>query len=188
MDEAYHIRCYGTAINNGFAEGPNKFLILTEPGNDVTQLQIGFEGPSSPDVKLVTLSNNNVSVTFVPIVGGDYRIHILYKGHHIYASPFKCKIVGDVASNVKKMVCGGATTKGKVGQDNSITLDGRKVGISGGLTARLVGPAMPTLTFLYNEDATITLGYNVTSPGLYKLFIKFQHFSVPGSPFSILCT
>lgn len=49
--EAKLIKCNGTGLGNGFAEGPNKFTILTSDKHDVTKLQIGFDGPSQPEVK-----------------------------------------------------------------------------------------------------------------------------------------
>lgn len=91
-DEAKAIKCQGVNLNNGFAgylsiqlkfsntfslflkkvhsfllslEGPNKFTILTTDKHDVTQLQIGFEGPAQPEVKLVTKKDKAVDVTFV---------------------------------------------------------------------------------------------------------------------------
>jgi len=185
--EAYYVRCHGANLNNGFAEGPNKFTILTDEHFDVTELRVGFEGPSQPELKLVTRKNRNVDVTFVPWVGGDYKIHIKYKGDYIYNSPFLCKIIGDVRASVKKMVCSGNIKQGSVGSENSILIDGRVVCINGGLVAQLIGPSKADLRFARNEDGTVSFLFMVTESGEYKLNLKFQHYHIPGSPFLIVC-
>jgi hypothetical protein len=114
-----------------FAEGPNKFTILTSDKHDVTKLQIGFEGPAQPEVKLVTKKDKTVDVTFITAVGGDYKIHVKYNDNYIHASPYKCKIVGDVKASVDKVKSSGAIKEAKNNADNQITIDGREVGISG---------------------------------------------------------
>lgn len=58
----------------------------------MTQLQIGFEGPAQPEVKLVTKKDKAVDVTFITAVGGDYKIHVKYKDNYIHGSPYKCKV------------------------------------------------------------------------------------------------
>lgn len=151
--EAYIIRCQGVNLNSGFAgelhvwvalvtgsvlhfqfysvEGPNKFTILMEADFDVTQLQVGFEGPSTPEVRLVTRKNKNVDVTFIPEVGGEYQIHIKYKGDHVFSSPFACKILGSVRSKLGKIICSGDTQRGRVGVKNFIVIDGRQLSVNG---------------------------------------------------------
>lgn len=98
---------------------------------DVTQLQVGFEGPSQPEVKLVTRKNKNVDVTFIPEVGGDYKIHIKYKGEYIFKSPFLCKIIGSSRTKLGKLTCSGDTQKGRIGVKNSIIIDGRQLSVNG---------------------------------------------------------
>lgn len=114
-----------------FAEGPNKFTILMEAAFDVTQLQVGFEGPSQPEVKLVTRKNKNVDVTFVPEVGGDYKIHIKYKGDYIFKAPFLCKIIGSARTKMGKITCTGDTARGRVGVKNCIMIDARLISVNG---------------------------------------------------------
>jgi filamin len=186
-DDAKFIKCQGANLTNGFAEGPNKFTILTNENHDVTKLQIGFEGPAQPEVKLVTKKDKTVDVTFITAVGGDYKIHVKYKDNYIHSSPFKCKIVGDVKASVDKVKSSGAIKEAKNNADNTITIDGREVGISGGLSAHMEGPSKPDLQFKNNDEGTVTVTYKPTAAGTYKLHLKFTHYHLPGSPFTITC-
>lgn len=185
--EAKLIKCQGVGLNNGFAEGPNKFTIMTNSNHDVTQLQIGFDGPSQPEVKLVTKKDNGVDVTYTVNVAGDYKIHVKYGEHYIHGSPYKCKILGDVKASVQKVKVTGATKEALSGKSNDITVDGREVGISGGLSAHMEGPSKPDLTFKNQDDGQVICTYTPTAPGSYKLHLKFQHYHLPGSPFTVVC-
>lgn len=113
------------------AEGPNKFIILTSPKHDVKKLQIGFEGPSQPETKLVTKANKNVDVTFTTPVGGNYKIHVMYDEHYVLGSPYNCKLVGDVKPSVDKIKVSGAIKEAKKDEQNEILIDGKDVGICG---------------------------------------------------------
>jgi len=185
--EAKLIKCDGTGLANGFAEGPNKFNIQTKDTHDVTKLQIGFDGPSQPEVKLVTKKDNSVDVTYMVNVPGDYKIHVKYGEHYIKNSPYKCKILGDVKASVAKVKVGGATKEALSGKGNEIVIDGREVGISGGLSAHMEGPSKPELVFKNQDDGQVICTYTPTAAGNYKLHLKFQHYHLPGSPFTVVC-
>ncbi|CAL8124202.1 unnamed protein product [Orchesella dallaii] len=185
--EAKLIKCDGTGLANGFAEGPNKFTIKTNDKHDVTLLQIGFDGPSQPEVKLVTKKDNQVDVTYTVNVAGEYKIHVKYNDNYIHGSPYKCKILGDVKASVQKVKVTGAVKDALSGKSNEIIIDGREVGISGGLSAHMEGPSKPDLEFKNQEDGQVTCNYKPTAPGNYKLHLKFQHYHLPGSPFTVTC-
>lgn len=120
------------------AEGPNKFVILTTPKHDVKKLQIGFEGPSQPETKLVTKANKNVDVTFTSPVGGNYKIHVMYDEHYVSGSPFNCKLVGDVKPSVDKIKVSGAIKEAKKDEENEILIDGKDVGICGKIKQKIL--------------------------------------------------
>lgn len=122
---------YKFSLSLCFAEGPNKFVILTTSKHDVKKLQIGFEGPSQPETKLVTKPNKTVDVTFVTPVGGNYKIHVMYDEHYVCGSPYNCKIIGDVKPSVDKIKVSGAIKEAKKDVENQIIIDGSQVGISG---------------------------------------------------------
>lgn len=187
-DVAKVIKCQGTNLSNGFAEGPNKFTILTNANHDVKKLQIAFEGPAQPETKLVTKPNKTVDVTFTTPVGGVYKIHVMYDGHYIHQSPYSCKILGDVKPSVDKIKVSGAVSEAKANQENVITIDGREVGISGGITAKMTGPGEPAFEFKENDDGTVAATYKPAAPGTYKLLLKFSQYSLKGSPFTINVT
>jgi len=188
MGEAKNIKCQGTNLANGFAEGPNKFTILTTPNHDVKKLQIAFEGPAQPETKLVTKPNKTVDVTFTTAVGGEYKIHVMYEGNYVVGSPYKCKILGDVKPSVDKIKVSGAIKEAKANAENEVVIDGREVGISGGLTAKMDGPSSPDLAFKDNDDGTVSATFKPTAPGNYKLHLKYSHYNLKGSPFAIVCT
>jgi hypothetical protein len=57
----------------------------------VTKIQIGFDGPSQPDCKLVTKKDKSVDVTYMAPVAGEYKIHVRYDEKPVIGSPFKLK-------------------------------------------------------------------------------------------------
>lgn len=79
----------------------------------------------------MTKKDKSVDVTYITAVGGDYKIHVKYKDAYVHSSPFKVKIVGDVKASVDKVKTSGAIKEAKNNADNTITVDGREVGISG---------------------------------------------------------
>jgi len=112
-------------------EGPNKFTIFATEKHDVTKIQIGFEGASQPDCKLVTKKDKSIDVTYTAPVAGEYKIHVRYDGTPVTGSPYKCKILGEVKTALAKVKVSGATKDGRVNQENNIIIDGRDVGIVG---------------------------------------------------------
>jgi len=97
----------------------------------VKKLQIAFEGPAQPETKLITKPNKTVDVTFTTPVGGEYKIHVMYDGHYLHGSPYKCKILGEVKPSVDKIKVSGAIKEAQANAPNEVIIDGREVGISG---------------------------------------------------------
>jgi len=179
--DAKGIKCDGTGLRSGFAEGPNKFVIVATEKHDMTKIQIGFDGPAQPDCKLTTKKDKSVDVTYTAPVAGDYKIHVQYADKHVPGSPFKCKIIGDVKAAVGKVKSSGATKEGKINTDNTILIDGREVGIVGGLTANMEGPSKPEFAFKQNDDGTVAAVFKPTAAGSYKMTLKFQQYNIPGT-------
>ncbi len=170
------------------------------------KLQIGFEGPSQPETKLVTKANKNVDVTFTTPVGGNYKIHVMYDEHYVSGSPYMCKLVGDVKPSVDKIKVSGAIKEAKKDVENEILIDGKDVGICGtvkllhrfnqslllvinflcvnycvvAFSAKMEGPSKADLAFNDNDDGTVTATFKPTEAGTYKLILKFTHFNLPG--------
>jgi hypothetical protein len=125
------VYAFAFSLQISIPEGPNKFTILSSEKHDVSKIQIGFDGPSQPDCKLVTKKDKTIDVTYTAPVAGEYKIHVRYEDKPIPGSPFKCKIIGDVSSAVGKMKISGDIKEGKINSNNSILIDGREVGILG---------------------------------------------------------
>ena len=128
-------------------------------------------------------------MTYVPKVGGDYKIHVSYEDKPVKGSPFYLKITGN-AENTKKLVekisCSGdALSEGKVGTVNEVTVNCKDAGITGGLSIAMEGPSKPEVSFEDNKDGTLRVKYKPQQAGKYRLHLKFGEFSVPGSPFNI---
>lgn len=146
-------------------------------------------GPSKPEIVFKDNKDGSVEVTYVPKVGGDYKIHVNYEEKPVKGSPFYLKIKGNTA-NTKKLVerisCSGdALKQGKVGVVNEVIVDCKDAGITGGLAIAMEGPSKPTVSFHDNKDGTLKVNYKPEKPGNYRLHLKFGEFAVPGSPFSI---
>lgn len=133
--------------------------------------------------------DNSVEVTYVPKVGGDYKIHVSYEDKPVKGSPFFLKVKGN-NENTKKLVqritCTGEALKtGKVGTVNEVMVNCKDAGITGGLAIAMEGPSKPEVSFEDLKDGTLKVKYRPQKAGTYRLHLKFGDFAVPGSPFSI---
>ena len=129
-------------------------------------------------------------MTYVPKVGGDYKIHVSYEDKPVKGSPFFLKVKGNSESTrklVEKISCTGEALKsGKVGTVNEVVVDCKDAGITGGLAIAMEGPSKPEVSFDDNKDGTLKVKYRPQKAGNYRLHLKFGDFAVPGSPFNIV--
>lgn len=134
--------------------------------------------------------DGSVEVTYVPKIGGDYKIHVNYEDKPVKGSPFYLKVKHN-EENTKKIVeritCSGdALKEGKVGAVNEVVVNCKDAGITGGLGIAMEGPCKADVSFEDNKDGTLRVRYKPQRGGDYRLHLKFGEYQVPGSPFSIV--
>lgn len=157
-----------------------------------SHILLHLTGPSKPEIVFKDNKDDSVEVTYVPKVGGDYKIHVSYEDKPVKGSPFFLKVKGN-AENTKKLVeritcTGEALKQGKVGTVNEVLVDCKDAGITGGLAIAMEGPSKPEVSFEDNKDGTLKVKYRPQKAGDYRLHLKFGDFAVPGSPFNIVAS
>lgn len=129
-------------------------------------------------------------MTYVPKVGGDYKIHVSYEDKPVKGSPFFLKVKGNTESTkklVERISCSGEAMKqGKVGVSNEVLVNCKDAGITGGLKIAMEGPSKPDVSFEDNKDGTLKVKYKPQKAGNYRLHLGFGDIAVPGSPFNIV--
>ena len=146
-------------------------------------------GPSKPEINFSNNKDGSVDVAYTPRVGGDYKIHVKYDSRDIIGSPFNCRVSGDNKTHQryvdKVKVSGPNISEGKASQKNTVIIDCKEAGITGGINFAMEGPGKPEVNFINNKDLTITVEFTPPSPGDYRLHLKFQDLHLPGSPYPI---
>lgn len=84
----------GPGLTHGIAGEPCDFTIYTK-GAGGGGLQVAIEGPSKAEIQCVDNSDSTVSVSYLPILPGEYKIIAKFAGRHIKGSPFSAKITGE---------------------------------------------------------------------------------------------
>ena len=64
--------------------------VLASPGG----LSLAIEGPSKADISCVDNQDGTCTVSYLPVLPGDYSILVKYNDKHIPGSPFAARITG----------------------------------------------------------------------------------------------
>lgn len=67
---------------------------LTTPPCPSGGLSLAIEGPSKADISCVDNQDGTCTVSYLPVLPGDYSILVKYNDKHIPGSPFSAKITG----------------------------------------------------------------------------------------------
>lgn len=59
-------------------------------------LSLAIEGPSKADISCVDNQDGTCTVSYLPVLPGDYSILVKYNDKHIPGSPFSARITGNV--------------------------------------------------------------------------------------------
>lgn len=57
-------------------------------------LSLAIEGPSKADISCVDNQDGTCTVSYLPVLPGDYSILVKYNDKHIPGSPFSARITG----------------------------------------------------------------------------------------------
>lgn len=63
-------------------------------------LSLAIEGPSKADISCTDNQDGTCTVSYLPVLPGDYNILVKYNDKHIPGSPFVAKITGQSSPEV----------------------------------------------------------------------------------------
>ncbi|OCT57973.1 hypothetical protein XELAEV_18002841mg [Xenopus laevis] len=100
-------------------------------GHGLGGLSLAIEGPSKADISCTDNQDGTCTVSYLPVLPGDYNILVKYNNKHIPGSPFVAKITGDDTMRMSQL---------KVGSAADIPLNITETDLSQ-LTATVTSPA-----------------------------------------------
>ncbi|XP_056130431.1 LOW QUALITY PROTEIN: filamin-B [Lampris incognitus] len=89
-----NVTAYGPGLVYGVANKIATFTILTEDAAE-GGLDLAIEGPSKAEISCLDNKDGTCTVTYLPILPGDYNILVRYNDKHIAGSPFTARITED---------------------------------------------------------------------------------------------
>lgn len=87
------ITAYGSGLTHGSVGENTKFTINTG-GLGSAKLQVTVEGPSKTQVNLNDNKDGTITVSYLPLLPGEYKIKISFDGKQLVGSPF-ATLIGD---------------------------------------------------------------------------------------------
>ncbi|CAH8620119.1 unnamed protein product [Dicrocoelium dendriticum] len=103
-----NVTAYGPGLSFGRAGELAEFTLVTKEAG-AGGLSLSVEGPSKADIQCHDNKNGTCSVSYLPLVPGEYSITIKFMERHIPGSPFTAHIGGD--SRRFNQVCVGTTSE-----------------------------------------------------------------------------
>lgn len=88
------ITAYGPGLTQGLVGEPCKFTINTG-GLGSAKLNVTVEGPSKTQVTLNDNKDGTISVSYLPLVPGEYKIKTSFDGKQVVGSPFTTVITDE---------------------------------------------------------------------------------------------
>nr|XP_055048216.1 filamin-C isoform X1 [Misgurnus anguillicaudatus] len=125
--------------------------------------------------------DGTVTVQYQPTEKGLHEMDIKYDGNHIPGSPLQFYV--DAMNSGMVTAYGPGLCHGIVNKLASFTVITKNAG-QGGLSLAVEGPSKAEISCKDNKDGTCTVSYLPTTPGDYKIIVKFDNRHIPGSPFT----
>ena len=172
----------GRGISRACIGIPAEFLIdCSSAGSG--NLNVEIEDPSGDAVEtsIEPKGDGVFQVRFVPDVSLAHSVKVTWSDIPIPGSPFTCQ-VSDPSMCVAR---GDGLSGGILGQPSNFQVATEGAG-TGNLSATVYGPSEPVeLTLLSRDETTFVYQYTPQQTGQYIIEIKWDGFSIPGSPFAV---
>uniref|UniRef100_A0A2K5QSS3 Filamin A n=1 Tax=Cebus imitator TaxID=2715852 RepID=A0A2K5QSS3_CEBIM len=149
-----HVTAYGPGLTHGVVNKPATFTVNTKDAGE-GGLSLAIEGPSKAEISCTDNQDGTCSVSYLPVLPGDYSILVKYNEQHIPGSPFTARVTGD----------------------DSMRMSHLKVGSA--------GPSKAEISFEDRKDGSCGVAYVVQEPGDYEVSVKFNEEHIPDSPFVV---
>ncbi|XP_077288886.1 filamin A protein cher isoform X3 [Arctopsyche grandis] len=124
--------------------------------------------------------DGTVSIKYEPREEGSHELLVKYNGEHVQGSPYKFHV--DSLSTGYVTAYGPGLASGVSGEPSHFTISTKGSG-GGGLSMAVEGPSKAEITANDNKDGTVSVSYLPTSPGEYKISVRFGDKHIKGSPY-----
>ncbi|KAL1007835.1 hypothetical protein UPYG_G00092250 [Umbra pygmaea] len=171
-----HVTAYGPGLVYGIANKTATFTIYTEDAAE-GGLDLAIEGPSKAEISCVDNKDGTCTVTYLPVLPGDYNILVRYNDQHIAGSPFHARITED---NLRR-------SQVKLGSAADFALDITETDLSL-LTASIRAPSGRDEPCLLKRQPNNHIGISFIprEVGEHLVSIKKNGHHVANSPISIM--
>ncbi|XP_034393211.1 filamin-A isoform X4 [Cyclopterus lumpus] len=172
-----NVSAYGPGLIHGTVNKPAVFTVNTKDAGE-GGLSLAIEGPSKADISCVDNQDGTCTVSYLPVLPGDYSILVKYNDKHIPGSPFSARITGDDSMRMSHL---------KVGSAADIPLDIGEFDLSQ-LTASLTTPSgreEPCLLKML-RNGHVGISFVPKEIGEHFVNIKKNGRHIPSSPISVI--
>uniref|UniRef100_A0A3Q2Y272 Filamin A, alpha (actin binding protein 280) n=1 Tax=Hippocampus comes TaxID=109280 RepID=A0A3Q2Y272_HIPCM len=172
-----NVSAYGPGLIHGTVNKPAVFTVNTKDAGE-GGLSLAIEGPSKADISCLDNQDGTCSVSYLPVLPGDYSILVKYNDKHIPGSPFSAKITGDDSMRMSHL---------KVGSAADIPLDIGDFDLSQ-LTASLTTPSgreEPCLLKML-RNGHVGISFVPKEIGEHLVNIKKNGCHIPSSPIPVM--
>ncbi|XP_077470388.1 filamin-A isoform X1 [Stigmatopora argus] len=172
-----NVSAYGPGLIHGTVNQPALFTVNTKDAGE-GGLSLAIEGPSKADISCLDNQDGTCSVSYLPVLPGDYSILVKYNDKHIPGSPFSAKITGDDSMRMSHL---------KVGSAADIPLDIGDFDHSQ-LTASLITPSGREEACLLKKlrNGLVGISFVPKEIGEHLVNIKKNGRHIPSSPISVM--
>ncbi|XP_020936382.1 filamin-A isoform X1 [Sus scrofa] len=102
-----HVTAYGPGLSHGVVNKPAVFTVNTKDAGE-GGLSLAIEGPSKAEISCTDNQDGTCSVSYLPVLPGDYSILVKYNEQHIPGSPFTARVTGDDSMRMSHLKVGSA--------------------------------------------------------------------------------
>ncbi|XP_044538678.1 filamin-A [Gracilinanus agilis] len=172
-----HVTAYGPGLTHGLVNKPAIFTVNTKDAGE-GGLSLAIEGPSKADISCTDNQDGTCTVSYLPVLPGDYSILVKYNDKHIPGSPFTAKITGDDSMRMSHL---------KVGSAADIPLNITETDISQ-LTATVIPPSGREEPCLLKRlrNGHVGISFVPKEIGEHLVNVKKQGQHVPNSPITVM--
>ncbi|XP_069507070.1 filamin-A-like isoform X2 [Ambystoma mexicanum] len=172
-----HVTAYGPGLIHGTVNKPAVFTVNTKDAGE-GGLSLAIEGPSKADIGCTDNQDGTCTVSYLPMLPGDYNILVKYNDEHIPGSPFVAKITGDDSMRMSHL---------KVGSTADIPLNITETDLSQ-LTATVTPPSGREEPCVLKRlrNGHIGISFVPKEIGEHLVSIKKNGLHIPNSPITVM--
>uniref|UniRef100_A0A6I8RYT2 Filamin A n=1 Tax=Xenopus tropicalis TaxID=8364 RepID=A0A6I8RYT2_XENTR len=172
-----HVTAYGPGLIHGTVNKPAVFTVNTKDAGE-GGLSLAIEGPSKAEISCTDNQDGTCTVSYLPVLPGDYNILVKYNNKHIPGSPFVAKITGDDSMRMSQL---------KVGSAADIPLNIVETDLSQ-LTATVTSPSGREEPCLLKRlrNGHVGISFVPKETGEHIVSIKKNGIHIPNSPITVM--